>query len=231
MRLSRHLTLSGKRQSAAEGACRGMAQWLTAQALEVGSLSISAAASAFPGFSKLAVFDARFYIRVRRMDEPVERCGVRGGFRPQLYMAHELAGALQQTRRIRQRYAVKEPHVYVRGKYIDVAEGRIAQTCHGTAIVQKLPDLVPAFSHHLKPLMRDGPQCVCTFFHPRIDGGIAFDSAVESQQVRSHRRLTSFPAESDGPCYPYDVAIRVRDHEVAVAPRLVSGPLQDPGSL
>jgi hypothetical protein len=25
-------------------------------------------------------------------------------------------------------------------------------------------------------------------FHPRIDGGIPLDSAVESQQVRSHRR-------------------------------------------
>jgi hypothetical protein len=26
------------------------------------------------------------------------------------------------------------------------------------------------------------------FFHPRIDGGIALDNAVESQQFRSHRR-------------------------------------------
>jgi hypothetical protein len=26
-------------------------------------------------------------------------------------------------------------------------------------------------------------------FHPRIDGGIAFDSTVESQQFRSHRRF------------------------------------------
>jgi hypothetical protein len=27
-------------------------------------------------------------------------------------------------------------------------------------------------------------------FHPRIDGGIALDSAVKSQQFRSHRRST-----------------------------------------
>jgi hypothetical protein len=27
-------------------------------------------------------------------------------------------------------------------------------------------------------------------FHPRIDGGIPLDSAVESQQIRSHRRST-----------------------------------------
>jgi hypothetical protein len=47
--------------------------------------------------------------------------------------------------------------------------------------MQKLPDFVPAFSHRLKPLMRDGSQFTCTLFHPRIDGGIPLHSAVESQ--------------------------------------------------
>src|SRR5258708_18047174 len=41
----------------------------------------------------------------------------------QLHVAHKLAGPLQQAGRIRQRCAVKEPHVYVRGEYIHVAEG------------------------------------------------------------------------------------------------------------
>ena len=103
-------------------------------------------------------------------------------------MAHELAGALQQAGRIRQRCTVKEPHVDVRSEYIDVPEGRIAQTCNRTAVMQDLPDFVPAFSHHLKPLIRDGSQFTSVPFHPRIDGGIAFDSTVESQQFRSHRR-------------------------------------------
>src|SRR5215831_19162720 len=56
--------------------------------------------------------------------------------------------------------------------------------------MQKLPDFVPAFSHHLKPLMRDTSQSVCMLFHPGIDGGIPLDGAVESQQFRSHRRST-----------------------------------------
>src|SRR5713226_8068973 len=107
-------------------------------------------------------------------------------------MAHELAGALQQVSRIRQRCAVKESHVYVRIEYIDVAEGRISQTCNRVAVMEKLPDFVPAFSHHLKPLMRDGSQFTCMLFHPRIDGGIPLDSAVKSQQFRSHRRSTFF---------------------------------------
>src|ERR1700674_4796293 len=105
-------------------------------------------------------------------------------------MTHELAGALQQASRIRQCRAVKEPNVYVRGEYIHIAEGRISQTYNRIAVVQKLPDFVPALSHHLKPLMRDGSQFTCMLFHPGIDGGIPLDSAVESQQFRSHRRST-----------------------------------------
>src|SRR3984885_15938173 len=103
-------------------------------------------------------------------------------------MAHELAVALQQAARILQRRALKEPHVYVRSEYIDVAERRISQTCNRAALMQELPDFVPAFSHYLKPLMRDGPQFTCVLVHPRIDGGIPLDGAVVSQQFRSHCR-------------------------------------------
>src|SRR5579871_5855754 len=102
-------------------------------------------------------------------------------------MAHELAGALQQAGRIRQRCAVKEPYVYVRSECIDIAEGHISQTCHRTAVMQKFPDFVPAFSHHLKPLMRECSQLARMLFHPRIDGRIPLDRPVESQQIRSHR--------------------------------------------
>jgi len=90
---------------------------------------------------------------------------------------------------IRQRRAAEEPYVYVRGEYIDVAEGRISQTCNRTAVMQKIPDFVSALSHHLKPPTRDGSQLTCMLFHPRIDGGIPLDSTVESQQFRSHRRF------------------------------------------
>jgi hypothetical protein len=77
-------------------------------------------------------------------------------------------------------------------EYIDVAEGRISQTGNRAAVMQKLPDFIPAFSHRLKPLMRDGSQFTGVLFHPRIDGGITLDSAVEPQQFRSHRRFTFF---------------------------------------
>jgi len=85
-------------------------------------------------------------------------------------MAHELASALQQAGRIRQRCAMKEPHVHVRGEYIDIAEGHISQTCNRTVVMQKLPDFLPAPSHHLKPLLCDGSQFTRMLFHPRING-------------------------------------------------------------
>src|SRR5882757_7048481 len=111
-------------------------------------------------------------------------------------MTHELAGALQQASRIRQCCAVKESNVYVRGEYIHITEGRISQTYNRTAVMQKLPDFVPALSHHLKPLMRDGSQFTCMLFHPRIDGRIPLDSAVESQQFCSHHLSTFLPAQT-----------------------------------
>src|SRR5215471_6554988 len=85
-------------------------------------------------------------------------------------MAHKLAGALQQASWIRQRCALKESYIHVRGEYVDVAKGRISQTCSRTAVMQDLPDFVSAFSHHLKPLLRDGSQFTCMLFHPAIDG-------------------------------------------------------------
>jgi hypothetical protein len=96
-------------------------------------------------------------------------------------MAHELTGAFQQARRISQRRALKESHIDMRSEYIDVTEGRVAQTGNRTAVMQKLPDLVPAFSHHPKPLIRNGSQFTSMLFHPRINGRIPLDSAVEAQ--------------------------------------------------
>jgi hypothetical protein len=61
--------------------------------------------------------------------------------------------------------------------------------------MQELADFVPAFSHHLKPLARYGSQFSCVLFHPRIDGGIPLDSAVESKQFHSRRRSTFYSCD------------------------------------
>src|SRR5579862_8568884 len=105
-------------------------------------------------------------------------------------MAHELARALQQVSWIRELCPLKESYVHVRSEYIDIAEGHISQACNRAAVMQKFPDFVAAFSHHLKPVIRDGSQLASMFFHPRVYGGIALDGAVEAQQFRFHRCST-----------------------------------------
>jgi hypothetical protein len=80
---------------------------------------------------------------------------------------------------------LKEAHVHMRSEYIDVPKGRIAQTRYRTAVMQELADFVPALSHHLKPLPRDGSQLTRMLDRPPVDGGIAFDRPHESKQLRS----------------------------------------------
>ena len=48
--------------------------------------------------------------------------------------------------------------------------------------MQKFPDFIPALSHHLKPLLRDGSQFIRMLVHPRIDSEFPLDSAIESPQ-------------------------------------------------
>src|ERR1019366_9851763 len=104
----------------------------------------------------LAVFDASLDVGVRGLDETGKGCGVCDGSGPQLYMAHELAIALQQMGWVRQRRALEEALIDVRGEDVDVAEGRVSEAGCGAAVMQKFADFVAAASHHLKPLLRDG---------------------------------------------------------------------------
>jgi hypothetical protein len=113
-------------------------------------------------------------------------------------MPHELAGALQQAARVRQRGTLKKTHVDVRSEHIDITEGRISQTRNRTTVMQEFPHFVSAFSHRLKPLSRHGSQLARMLFQPRINRRISLNRTVESQQLCSHRRsyflLTVAPA-------------------------------------
>src|ERR1700722_1119813 len=103
-------------------------------------------------------------------------------------MTHELAGTLQKAVRVWQGGAVEETHVYMRGEYVDVAEGRVSQTSHRTAVMKNFPDFVSTLPHDLKPLVCERSQLTRMLFHPRIDGRIALDRPVEPQEFLSHRR-------------------------------------------
>lgn len=121
-------------------------------------------------------------------------------------MAHESSSALQQACRIGQRCAVKKSDVDVGGKDIDIAKWRVSQTGNGTAVMHKLPHFVSAVAHHLEPLMRDRSQFARMLFHPRVDGGVPLDSAVEPQNFSllhgsnlSFKMLVLFGESTQGP--------------------------------
>src|ERR1700753_3664792 len=65
----------------------------------------------------------------------------------QFYVAHALATALQQRGRVFKQCAVKETDVDMPCERVDVAEGRIVDAGHGTAIVHEFPHIGTALSH------------------------------------------------------------------------------------
>jgi hypothetical protein len=140
------------------------------------------------GSSELAVLDARLDIGVRGLNETGKGLIVDGDSGFEFYVAHELAGALQQAEWIGQRGTVKEPQVDVRSEDIDVAKGRISETGNRTTVVHELADLVAAIAQRLKPVTRDRSQVACAFVQPPVDGWVVLDSAVKSEQVRFHCR-------------------------------------------
>jgi hypothetical protein len=98
-------------------------------------------------------------------------------------MSHECAGALQHAGQIRQRCAVKEPHIYVRSADIEVAEGTHPQTCNRTVILQDLQHFDPAFSHRLKPLKSVHIHALSSTHRWR-------------DRIRRHRRIVPIPFSS-----------------------------------
>ena len=72
-------------------------------------------------------------------------------------------------------------------KTVDVGEVNVSRTFGRTAVVQKFPDFVAAFSHLLKPFARNGSQFAGMCFHSAIDGGIALDGGTSFFATRPLR--------------------------------------------
>jgi hypothetical protein len=132
------------------------------------------------------VFDAGLDVGIGGFDEAGEGGSVRRGSGFQLDVAHEFAGTLQEMSGVGQECSVEEPDVGMRGEYIDVSKGNIAEAGGGTAVVQELADLVSAVAHGFEPVAGDRPQFAGMLFHPNVDGWVALDRAIEAEQLGSH---------------------------------------------
>jgi hypothetical protein len=66
---------------------------------------------------------------------------------------------------------------------IDISECRIPDTRGWIAIMQYLPNIVPAIAHGIKPALRDRPQFTRMLPHPDLDSRIALDRTGESEKL------------------------------------------------
>ena len=72
-------------------------------------------------------------------------------------MAHEPAGAHQETAGICDLGPAKEPDIDVSREGIDVGKRGVAHTRGRMPIVQQLSNIIAAGTHDLEPMPRDGP--------------------------------------------------------------------------
>ena len=126
------------------------------------------------------MFDAVLDVGVCVVDEVGEGLGIRGRFRFQLDVAHELAGALQETGGIGERVAVEESDVDVGGEDVDVGEGGVSEAGDGAAVMEEFADFVAAVAHEVEPMLGDGSEGTGVVLHPGFDGGVALEGSVES---------------------------------------------------
>jgi hypothetical protein len=134
------------------------------------------------------MFYAAFDIGIGRVNQVRKSAeiGRIGGL--QFDVAHEAARALKEPRGVGQVGAVKERDIDMRGEDVDGGEGGVAEASHRAAVVQRLADLVAARAHELKPPVGDRSELARTGFEPCVDGGIAEESAVESEEFSLHGR-------------------------------------------
>src|SRR5262245_46530986 len=102
---------------------------------------------------------------------------------PELHVAHELAGAFQQTIWIRNLRAAKEPDVDVSLEGVDVGERRIHYTCGGLAVMQHLSNVVAAIAHDLEPALRDRPQLTGMCTDPGFDRWMSPERAGKPEEL------------------------------------------------
>jgi len=101
---------------------------------------------------------------------------------PELDVAHELAGAFEQTVRIGKFGAKKKPDVDVSLERVGVGECRVSYTCGWMTVMQQLTDIVSTVAHDFEPAPRDFPQFVRMRAHPCLDGSIPLDGTGKSHQ-------------------------------------------------
>src|SRR6516165_2381802 len=108
-------------------------------------------------------------------------------FGPEFNMTHKLAITLQQTMRIGNLSATKEPNIHVSREHIYVAERRIIHTGSRMTVMQYLSNVFSAGTHDLKPAPRDRTQLTGMFVHPELDPRISLNRTWKSHKAHGEK--------------------------------------------
>ena len=114
--------------------------------------------------------------------------------RPQLHVAHVLAGAFEQAGGVGEGCAVEEADARVGGEGVDVGEGGVADAGGGHAVVQRLADVVAAGAHALEPGLDHQPERIGDVFEP---GGTCADDRIGWRGRRGRVLISAFAAWSE----------------------------------
>jgi hypothetical protein len=153
-------------------------------------------------------------------DERLEGGGVHRSTPVELHVAHTLAGALEQPRRILERRAMKEADVHVGAEGVDVRERGGADTRGGVAVVQELANVRAAAAHRLEPGPSHLSQRMLGRREPAVDVRIARNGARQEEEIAHRARMPDWPTKSrrrQGCRHP------AGDHEVCAMPTRLGG--------
>lgn len=122
-------------------------------------------------------------------DEGPKRLGIDVFAGAELDVAHSLAGALEEVRRVGKDRTGEEADVDVLREGTDVGERQILYAGDGPAIVHEFHDIRATLAHVLEPRSGDGAQGIVAFREPRFDGRVARHGTVQSKPLFHESRL------------------------------------------
>src|SRR5688572_13006626 len=103
-------------------------------------------------------------------------------------MAHVLAGAFQQARRIRQLGATEKADIDVSFECVDIGKSGIGDARGRVAVMQQFAYIVSTVADHVEPMPRDSAQFTGMSVHPVSDRRVSPERAGEPKELRHGAR-------------------------------------------
>jgi hypothetical protein len=132
---------------------------------------------------KLLCIKTPLHIRVCRLDKSDKSRRIDIAIRPELYVAHVLAGTFQQARRIREFGAMEKSDIDMRFERVDIGEGGISDARSWVAVMQQFVYIISTIADNVEPKSCDSAQFTGMLAHPGIDCRISPNRTGEPKDL------------------------------------------------